>query len=213
MVDFIERTIAGQRILLRRDQADLFGQDDGLIKGFLHVGSGDIFLDLGFGPGTWSLVAASMGAHVHAFDPRPLACQILSEHVIANRFRRVVIHPCAVWRESGELSFGVSSAIWGVETPTKVPAITMDEFVSDLGESVRSRIRCVNMDVEGAELAVLEGAVQMLRDVRPVFIIEIHENLLWQTVAAKLNVLMPDCKIALVGNHLVAGPDADLRGL
>ena len=81
-----------------------------------------------------------------------------------------------------------------------VEAVSLDAFVaSDRGPDF---IKC---DVEGAEDAVFEGAERLLRDRRPILLVELHSPELHQTLTRKFTALGYRCR-DLDANHVLALP-------
>jgi FkbM family methyltransferase len=148
-------------------------------------------LDIGAHYGFFSLAAAlrvgSLG-RVYAFEPAPATLQILRDHVRLNRLdKRMIVVPRVVGDVEGEVKFyfdGTSmSASLGrgniedlcpqhhdVVTETIVPCTTIDAF--SRAQSIIPRV--IKLDVEGAELLALRGAVETLRDARPRILCEVH---------------------------------------
>ena len=56
----------------------------------------------------------------------------------------------------------------------QIAGITLDTFLNSLTDT--PRIRFVKVDVEGAELAVLQGALVLIRKQRPIFFLEINHQ-------------------------------------
>jgi hypothetical protein len=57
------------------------------------------------------------------------------------------------------------------EDSQEVASLTLDEFVFHRGEPAP---QVVKLDVEGAEGMALEGAQRLLREIKPVWILEVH---------------------------------------
>lgn len=153
---------------------------------------GGTFFDVGAHYGWMSITAAhQVGAHgrVVAFEPSPVLLDVLSFHKRVNRLPQVqIVHTAISDREDGTVPFflinrGLSSrnslTIGPDDTPyitpdekirIDVPCATLDRFVSESGIVPD----VVKIDVEGAELLVLEGAKQMLKVHHPALIIGIH---------------------------------------
>jgi FkbM family methyltransferase len=140
-----------------------------------HVGFFTLFL---------SEVARGDG-QVHAFEPSAPEAELLRELIRCNHLeKRITAHECAVCDEDGPVSFNVGQATStgilrkapanrsGGERPScTVQAITLDHFVYGLGNPAPDVIK---IDVESAEALVMRGAARLLREHRPLLLIELH---------------------------------------
>jgi FkbM family methyltransferase len=80
---------------------------------------------------------------------------------------------------SSEFQAGMSS-----EEQITVPVVSLDDWCAQTGNPFPN---IVKIDVEGAELQVLEGAAKILKTARPTLFIEAHTRTLASGVAALLN--------------------------
>lgn len=126
------------------------------------AGGAATILDVGANMGyiTLLLARASPSGTVHAFEPHPRTAASLSANVDRNAVTNVRVHRLAVGSEDGTVSFtdhGVpaSNRIGGGPGSLEVPATRLDRFAADNGIGT---IDFLKIDVEGAELDVLEGA-------------------------------------------------------
>jgi FkbM family methyltransferase len=129
------------------------------------------------------------GGRIVSFEPSPLLLDVLSYHKRVNRLHQMQIVPAAISdADDGTVPFflinkGLSSrnslTIGPDNTPfissedkmrIDVPCTTLDSFVRSSGVIPD----VVKIDVEGAELLVLEGAKRLLAVHRPVLIIGVH---------------------------------------
>lgn len=155
-----------------------------------HGVEGMTFVDIGAHLGLISVIAAKIaksGGKVYAFEPTPSTFQALNRIVKINGLSEVIL--CinmAVSDKTGEANFLVdawagSNANSLVERPDKerkavrIPTIQLDSFVET---SSISRIDMIKIDVEGAELSALRGAMGVLRTLRPRVILALHPFLL-----------------------------------
>lgn len=141
-----------------------------------YLRPGDWAWDIGAFIGYHTLFMWRLGANVVALEPDPDNFARLTKNLEANgaysvkalrlaagemqgraRLRRVNGHPSLTSVEFS--NYGECSVV------------TLDSLAVDLPPP-----RLVKIDVEGAELEALRGAVRVLREARPVWIVEVHES-------------------------------------
>lgn len=143
---------------------------------------GKAFYDIGANNGFFTLLGARLTGdrgQVCAFEPFPPNVERLQRAVLYNRVSNVQVFAEAVSNVSGkaELSVGFSTATLSLINPQAqntidVPTITLDDFVSE-----HEAPDLIKVDVEGAEILVLQGAKWLLKsDRKPTWIIEIHSQ-------------------------------------
>lgn len=125
---------------------------------------GMAFVDLGANCGYFSLLAASLGARVHAFEPGARNLWLLQRNAALNGFA-IDIHPYAVGAREELVAYnpiegnGSISAL-GDTFPTEgqqvLRTVTLD------GALGGRHVDAIKMDVEGAEGLVLDGAETIL---------------------------------------------------
>ena len=150
-----------------------------------HVAAGSVAWDVGANVGIFSLGAAARGAEVLAIEPDPFLCGLLRLTAAHpdNRSRRLDVLGAAVAAEPGTArlaiagrgrasnfleDFGGRSMAGGTRSSCLVPVLTLDLLLRD-----RRPPDLIKIDVEGAEVAVLDGARQLLESVRPTIVIEV----------------------------------------
>jgi FkbM family methyltransferase len=165
----------------------LFGLYDqrelSLMRRFLAPG-GDM-VDVGAHVGMYAVAAglALRGrGRVLAFEPNPEARRQLEQNLALNGCDNVEVLPVAVTARAGEALLHVPatrdpsfSSLGGGRfaegEPVRVPTTTLDEAVMSRGLSPAF----VKIDVEGAELDVLDGAERTLAQ-RPVLLAEVGDS-------------------------------------
>lgn len=142
-----------------------------------------VVFDVGANIGVFALVMSRMAPHgqVFAFEPATENFDYLEKNLAANGAGNVVAVRCAVYDQSGTVPFVFSPAAPsgsfvapGTEHAAKsqlVRAVSMDDFVSERG---LKRVDLIMVDAEGAEMAVLRGAVQTLGEFRPALLVEVN---------------------------------------
>lgn len=164
----------GRTIWLRGDY-----ESEGQIKAIIesNLGPGDVFLDVGANVGFFTLTASRIvgpeGA-VHSFEPVPQLAGLLRRTVEVNSLTNVAVVEAAVGAKSGDGTMAVmkesaySHVMEGagrVDTDhgdwqaVRVRTVSLDEYVA---EKVKGRPRVMKMDIEGAEVAALNGARTLL---------------------------------------------------
>ncbi|MES3001712.1 MAG: FkbM family methyltransferase [Pseudomonadota bacterium] len=140
------------------------------------LGQGDVFYDIGANVGFFSLLAATRGARVVAFEPLERNVELLGRNMALNHLGDVVmLVQSAVARESGKALFasersasmGQLSSTHGVE----VSVLALDDFIA--AENARAPT-VIKMDIEGAESEALVGAQELLRTHRPAIYLSTH---------------------------------------
>lgn len=162
--------------------------DRGVIDKHWTPKPGDTCIDVGCGPGIWSLVAAKRGARVIAYDPRGVAHDILLAVASANGLTDKITHRrVGVWANNGELNFSESSFMWNTNgTSSLVPVVSLDY---ERDEATFLDADFINIDAEGAELFVLDGAQEVLERNRPKLCIDVHANVSLKDIEKRLKVL------------------------
>ena len=162
------------------------------------VNKGDICYDIGGFRAFFSGVLAVAGAKtVYIFEPFPDNCRQIQAVIAANpQLPSLHLLDIAVGEEIGCAEFSVmpeasmgklsSSSFQQEATEAKkitVPITTLDNLVQSGQLELPNLIK---IDVEGAEIFVLRGAVQILQKYKPKLFIEVHSR----ELARKCNELL-----------------------
>lgn len=145
-----------------------------MISNYLHPGS--VFFDVGAAVGYYTVLAAPLvgpTGRVVSFEPDPQNAAYLKKHVAINRFRNVDVRQQAVGNRNGVAPFTCGSGTGTghlVESgSTQVAICRIDDVAGETGNPTHIKI-----DVEGAELEVLEGARKTLLASRPKLFLSTH---------------------------------------
>jgi FkbM family methyltransferase len=136
---------------------------------------GDIVFDVGANIGMFSIKAANsvgLNGKVIAIEPEPQNIRVLMENV--KPFKNIEIIPKAAGSSIGEidLSIGIHSGSHTVNNNNfstsasnkiSVPLETLDKIAKDQNID---EINFIKIDVEGYELEVLKGAVNILKNIK-----------------------------------------------
>lgn len=142
---------------------------------------GATFIDIGANIGFYSMLALQrVGPNglvvCFEIDERPLTC--LRKTVLIQGLSNVVIVEAAISDRDGTLSYVAQSESGHNRVNysgdgSGIRCITLDSWVS---ARRLSRVDVIKIDVEGAELAALNGAKRVLQQYRPVVVCEASED-------------------------------------
>lgn len=126
---------------------------------------GKVFVDVGANIGYFSILAAKLGATVYAFEPSPKNYEALSNNVRTNKVNIFTLQS-AVSNHDGYATFHVREGgsttdsllkLYSDAMPTKVRVSTLDT-------TLPSHVDYIKIDTEGADLSVLQGAEDTLKN-------------------------------------------------
>ena len=197
-------------------------------------------VDVGAHHGLYALLASKRvgwDGRVVAIEPSPRECARLEKHLRLNRCSNVELVACAAGEDPGEAEFyvvddgyhdGFNSlqppAIDALVQSVKVQVRRLDDILSELDIS---KVDFIKLDVEGAELSVLYGALGLLnRKSRPAMLVEVQDirtapwgyaareilqflirmDYQWFAIAAKGALLPINCEQQQYDANLVALP-------
>ncbi len=143
-----------------------------------ELDAGDRVVDIGASLGYYSLLAGRLvgsGGRVCAVEPDPHNVRFLEAHRIANGFSdRMTVFPVGLSDRAGTLSFdrgtGTGTGKLSDSGDIQVDVITLDQLAKRLGWEPT----LVKIDVEGAELGVLQGGETTLLSARPTILLSTH---------------------------------------
>lgn len=142
------------------------------------VKRGDVFFDVGAHVGFHTLLASKLvGSHgrVFAFEPLPRNLEYLREHLRINSYKNVEVIETAIGNDVGFTYFDKGEYPWGAHISSlgeySVKLFTLDELVIKRGLPYPNHMK---IDVEGAELSVLQGAKKILLEKGPNIFLDAH---------------------------------------
>lgn len=143
---------------------------------------GAVLIDVGANIGYYSVLASrDVGENgaVHAFeiDPRPLRC--LRKTIRSNGLRNIHLHEVAVGAHEGHSGLRMQpdcghSYVDDETGGMRVPMASLDSWLRSAPHI--GRVDAIKIDVEGGEVAVLQGALDMLNRFRPRIVCEAYER-------------------------------------
>jgi len=123
----------------------------------MTIESGETWLDLGANIGTFSVLAASKGAKVIAYEPEPENYEILKNNLELNGLFAITVNE-AVSTFNGYSKLYLGATEYQKYTHTLRPTNRRKPInvkVRNLSE-ILENVDCIKMDIEGAEIEILE---------------------------------------------------------
>jgi len=147
--------------------------------------NGMTFVDVGPNVGYYTLLGArrvGTSGKVIALEPDPEVLAILRKNIAINLLSNVQVVHGAASRTCGQARLGrarsssYSTGLYCEDAANwiEVPRYSLDSVIGRLNVS---RVDLIKLDVEGAELEVIEGMSEILRSDRPKLIMELHGQL------------------------------------
>ena len=137
---------------------------------------GDVFIDVGASFGYYTTLGASLvgpTGKVFAFEPSPIASQVIEEMIGDSMLQNIILTKAAVGKDKGDVSLFLSTtphlhspSILKSDlgfVPIQVPMVALDHFAPL--ENV-PKIKLVKIDVEGYEPDVLAGMERLIKEKR-----------------------------------------------
>ncbi len=175
-------SMAGLLVTVRpqTNDLDLLAHHEPEVVRWLMVKPGDVVVDVGAHIGRYTLLAARAASRVVAVEPDPSNFSVLRTNIRINGFSNVVALPLALSGEPGRrqlhLAGGSNRGTSSLEptwqggipaeetcTPIEVDCDTLDHLADSL--ALRS-VDWLKIDVEGHEVAVLEGGQTTLANTK-----------------------------------------------
>jgi FkbM family methyltransferase len=156
---------------------------------------GAVCFDVGTDRGWFSLLMGSIvgeAGKVYSFEPYPPNFSKLNQNLDVNQFSWVSAHNLAICDQTGKMNFrppsdtvthhesflsdcsGVGYLSHQKEAGSiEVETTSIDQFVA---QHVIDRLDLIKIDIEGAETAALIGAMNTIRQLRPILLIEYNRE-------------------------------------
>lgn len=142
----------------------------------------DVFVDIGAHAGYYTLIGARLAKEVIAFEPNPSNYKFLRFNIFLNRLRNVTAVSAAVSnfnghaklcvpKQGGRSQTNLSTLVCEGKDAVDVHVVMLDTFLEHL-----THPSVIKIDVEGAELDVIKGALQLLANGVRLVIVELHSS-------------------------------------
>lgn len=182
---FVEKRLGAHSFLVVDPQTYPYGYNafedevEIKLKYWSDIKPWDHVVDVGSSWGSYTLPALAQGALVTAFEPTESGVKMLGRSVFANGWQdRLHIARAALW-DGTEYPEWMRRYIFTVNYPIgDAPLEILSLDGCDMGPVTKIKI-----DVEGAELGVLRGALETIKRHRPFLLIEDHKGLFPQVTS------------------------------
>lgn len=140
---------------------------------YWNIKEGDIVFDVGSSYGSYALTATAMGATVLAFEPeKTVFCDLVANIKLNNWQTKCFAFNLALWSEKKT----VNMKNWAPHWPTR--AITSDyptDTLTSIADTWKiTRLDWIKIDVEGAEVNVIQGGLETIKRFKPKLLVECH---------------------------------------
>lgn len=161
--------IKGIKFYYREGMSDLktfqevLGNEVYLKKG-MTIQNGETWMDCGGNVGAFTLLACSKGAKVTVYEPDPFNCEMIKKNLALNGFTADVKQAALVHNDTKEiiLFIGNNGNVWRNSIVKKwnnkgikVPCLNF--------ETESKNFDCCKMDIEGAEMLILENTKKVFK--------------------------------------------------
>ena len=152
-----------------------------------YLKTDDIFIDVGANKGSYILTTSKLlnNGKVYGFEPQPALFNYLSKEIEEMKLQNVILEKLALSNFKGQATLHIpgnnsTSPCASLESTThtqtdnnyKVETNTLDNYFED----INFNIGAIKIDVEGHEMAVIEGGLKIINHFKPLIIIEIENR-------------------------------------
>lgn len=214
IVDFSSELFLQKISFLENTDVEYFDIANGIvpINGDTVIDCGaNSSIDVGEQTTTFAKLVGDSGK-VYAFEPTEHLFNGLQEDV--KMYKNINIYKKALGNYIGEISFcveGSGSSRISNTGQIKVPLDTIDNFVKS---NQIQRVDFIKMDIEGAEMMALSGAIDTIRTHKPKLAISLyHKSLDFIEITSFIKALVPEYKLFLKNSSFLPWVDTDLLAI
>lgn len=165
---------------------------------------GNNFIDIGANLGYMSINASKIvgpKGKIISFEPDNTIYNLFENNIFLNNVENIKLNKIGLSNYNGEASFNIATEsglsrlenknnnLEGLilQTKTTIKVNTLDSYLLD-NDLTNLKIHMIKIDVEGHELNILQGAVNLLNDSKPIIILEINPGALIQNDLSLTNI-------------------------
>ena len=177
---------------------EVIGKDVYRKKG-MTIQSGEHWIDCGGNVGAFTLLACSLGAKVTVYEPDPNNCKMIELNLGLNGFNANIVCAGLVHNDTkkANLYVGNNGNVWRNSMFKNWNGKGIKVDCMNFDESVNAGV-CVKMDIEGAEMLILENTSRNFKKLVFEWSFDIDPSLtrFWNIIEA----LQKKYKVADIGN-------------
>lgn len=180
----------------------------------LWLSPGMTVYDAGANVGFLTVIAANLvgdKGNVYAFEPVPDLADEAEHNAGLNQFRHVTVFRSALSHQDGEAIFQLSDDVTqgtllahAGRSNTRQVTVKTERLDTLIERERLSLPDLIKIDVEGAEGDLLDGAIKVLREVRPMLLIELHATN--NAIAERLEALNYVSRVLGSDNSILNAP-------
>ena len=165
---------------------------------------GNNFIDIGANLAYMSINASKIvgpKGKIISFEPDNTIYNLLENNIFLNNVENIKLNKIGLSNYNGEASFNIATEsglsrlenknnnLEGLilQTKTTIKVNTLDSYILD-NNLTNLKIHMIKIDVEGHELNILQGAINLLKDSKPIIILEINPGALIQNDLSLTNI-------------------------
>ncbi len=171
------------------------------LKSGMTIERGEKWLDAGGNVGAFALLALSFGAECTIYEPCPVNCKMIEKNLRLNNFDATIKNAALMHDQTKKLPLylGCNNAVWRnsvVKKWREGKAIMVD---AENFDDVAKNFDCCKMDIEGAEMLILENTEKVFEKLVYEWSFDIDPNLqrFWDIIELQGN----SYDIANLGNR------------
>lgn len=160
------------------------------LKKGMTINKNETWMDCGGNVGAFALLACSFGAKVTIYEPDPFNCELIEKNLKLNNFKAEIKQVALVHNETKEivLFIGNNGNVWRNSIikkwnnkGIKVPCLNFDDESKNFD--------CCKMDIEGAEMLILENTNKVFKKLVYEWSFDIDNNLsrFWKIIEKQKN--------------------------
>jgi FkbM family methyltransferase len=165
-----------------------------------YIQPGMVVFDVGANIGYYSVIMSKLigpNGMIHSFEAATAAFNRLKEHINVNHCKNTIIYHSAISDRNGQCiiycadnaNTGESSlkSFDGFKKKETVSCFTLDSYIE---KKNINKVDFIKVDVEGAEMLVIDGAMSLLKRHRPTIMLEINPSYLFRMGANTDNLIL-----------------------